>query len=372
MDLDFSGFRHLPLIDCHVHHRHPSLIPDVVALMDTVGIEAINVVSTPDPEWVNLNPQALEFKARYPHRVYVFGSLDYSELFTQGCLTSNLADQIGVLQDLGCDGLKMVEGKPLARKLLPLPPFDGPEYRDFFATLEEKGFPLLFHVADPEEFWDEELAPPGVKARGWFYDDRTFPAKEELYTEVGHVLQRHPNLRVIFAHFYFLSADLPRAATLLDTYPHVHLDICPGGEMYVNFSKQPQATREFFLRYQDRIIYGTDTGASSLRTDTTPSLDEKRQMDKHWYMHMFLETEGPFQAPPTFRQDTITGIGLPEEALVKIYRDNFQRLVGDKPVQLNQRAAYEECQRLAAISEGMGHNADEIHRIARVIGDHLL
>jgi len=371
MKLDFSGFRPLPLIDCHVHHRVSSLIPDVVSLMDSIDIEAINVLSTPHPELVNVNPQALEFKARYPQRVYVFGSLDYSELLLQGHLPSNLAEQIGVLQDLGCDGIKMVEGLPLYRKHFP--PFDGPEYQDFFAEMEARRFPLLFHVADPEEFWDEKEVPAWARARGYFYgDDPAIPSKEELYTEVSHILERHPDLRVIFAHFHFLSADLPRAARLLDAYPGVHLDICPGSEMYSNFSRQPEETREFFLTYQDRIIYGTDAAASAdLLGETGP--DMERDMAKHWYMHMFLETEGSFAAPPAFLQTdrTLTGIGLPEDALRKIYHDNFQRLAGTAPAPLHHPAAYSECQRLAAIVEGMGRNAHEIRRSARSLGESI-
>jgi hypothetical protein len=242
MDPDLSGFCALPLINCHVHHWDSSLIPDVVSLMDAIGIVAINVVSTPHPEHVNLNPQALEFKARHPERVYVFGGLDYSELTTQGSFATDLADQVAVLQDLGCDGIKMIEGKPAVRKRLPLPRFDAPEYQEYFAQMEARGFPLLFHVADPDRLWDEELVPPVARARGRFYgDDPAFPTKEQLYAEVGHVLERHPHLRVIFAHFYFLSADLPRMAALLDIYPNVHLDIAPGSGMYANFSRQPEA-----------------------------------------------------------------------------------------------------------------------------------
>jgi predicted TIM-barrel fold metal-dependent hydrolase len=370
MALDFSELHQVPIIDCHVHHGDSSLVPDIVALMDSVGIKAINVVSTPHPDHINLNPQGLEFKARYPQRVYLFGSLDYAELMAEGHLTSNLADQIDVLQNVGCDGIKMVEGKPLARKLLPLPPFDGPEYRDFFAHMERRRFPLLFHVGDPEEFWDADSVPPSARARGWFYgDDPVFPSKEDLYTEVSRVLQRHPHLQVIFAHFYFLSADLPRAAALLDAYPNVHLDICPGVEMYTNFSRQPEATREFFLAYQDRIVYGTDTGTSTL--EKGPALDRQREIGKHWTMRMFLESERPFEAPHTFRQrpETLRGIGLPSDSLRKICRENFRRLVGDAPAQLNRQAACDECHRLAALTEGMGRDANEIRRISQVIED---
>lgn len=368
MEPDLSRFRRLPLIDCHVHHSVASLVPDVVSLMESIGIDAINVVSTPHPEHLSLNPQALEFKARFPQRVYAFGCLDYSEPLAHGRFDSHLAGQIPVLQQIGCDGLKMIEGKPLVRKLLPLPPFDGPEYEPVFGEMEARGFPLLFHVADPEEFWLRDLAPAWAVARGWFYgDDPVFPSKEEMYREVASVLDRHPALKVIFAHFYFLSADLPRAADLLDTYPQVHLDICPGSEIYVNFSARPDATREFFLKYQDRLIYGSDMSASTLFSE--PGLDREREMARQWTMHMFLETEGPFEAPPTFAQaqHPLVGIGLPEDALRKVYQGNFQRVVGKRPAPLNVPAATEECQRLASTVEGMGKNPDEIRRIVQVL-----
>ncbi len=372
MEPDFSGFRPLPLIDCHVHHRDASVIPDMVSLMDSIGMEAINAVSTPHPEHLSAVPQGLEFKARHPQRVYVFGSLDYHELMTQGRLRSDLAAQIAVLQEVGCDGIKMIEGKPMARQLLGLPPFDGREYQTYFAEMEATGFPLLFHVADPDRFWDREAMASGARARGRFYgDDPALPTKEQLYMEVGHVLERHPNLKVIFAHFYFLSADLPRVAALLDAYPNVHLDISPGSGMYVNFSKDWEAAREFFLTYQDRIIFGTDTGTSALRGERGRT--RQGELEKYWYMRTFLETTGAFQTPPAFRQGptTLYGIGLPEDALKRIYHDNFRRLVGEKPALINGPAAQEECERLAAIVEGMGRSACEIRRIARVLAESL-
>lgn len=126
--------------------------------------------------------------------------------------------------------------------------------------------------------------------------------------------------------------------------------------MYLNFSKHPEEARRFFLAYQDRIVYGTDTGISTLNTGARRRLNVDQDTGKHWYMHMFLETEGPFQAPAAFRKEpeTLIGLGLPEEALRKVYRDNFLRLVGGKPARLNHSAAAEECQRLARIDEEMG------------------
>ena len=121
--------------------------------------------------------------------------------------SENLANQIAMLKEVGFDGLKMVEGTPRNRKWLQIP-FDAPEYEGMWTALEELELPLLFHVADPEEFWDRTRLPKWAQTSGRDYEDPAYPLKEELYAEMDRVLERHPNLKLILAHFYFLSADL--------------------------------------------------------------------------------------------------------------------------------------------------------------------
>ncbi len=168
-----------------------------------------------------------------------------------------LPGRCAALKAQGFDGLKLIEGKPQVRKLLPLP-LDGPEYAGLWAALESEQFPVVFHVADPDEFWDAERCPDWARSGGWDYSDGSYPSKEDLYTEVDHILARHPNLKITFAHFYFLSTDLARAARFLDAHPGVCFDLAPHIGMYHDFSRDPQAARDFFLRYSDRILYGTD------------------------------------------------------------------------------------------------------------------
>lgn len=72
------------------------------------------------------------------------------------------------------------------------------------------GFPVICHVADPEEFWDERLAPEWAKQQRWVYYLDNYPKKGELYKEMENVLNAHPNLKVILCHFYFISANLEK------------------------------------------------------------------------------------------------------------------------------------------------------------------
>ena len=77
-------------------------------------------------------------------------------------------------------------------------------------------------------------------------------------------MKRHPRLRILFPHFFFLSKDLGRLAAMLDQYPNVHTDVTPGIELYFNLSDQEKEAKAFFAKYQNRICFGTDIGADSL------------------------------------------------------------------------------------------------------------
>jgi predicted TIM-barrel fold metal-dependent hydrolase len=169
------------------------------------------------------------------------------------------------------------------------------------------------------------------------------------------VLQRHPRLKIIFAHFYFLSADLQRAAEFLDAHPSVCFDLTPGVEMYVNFARDVEAARGFFIQYQDRLVYGTDIGAAAVQRDPSQGLDWDDSLGRALIVRRFLETDGPFSAPEGIGHDLgmdsqgFHGIALPSEALEKIYHANFERLFGPAPASLDRGAALAELERVAAV-----------------------
>jgi len=352
--MDFSHFADVPIVDGHIHFPHPDLMDSLVAVMERTHVARANLVAVPDLQTVNQNPALIHFKAHHPQRVYISGALDYTQMWADPAHAPQaLASQVATLKAIGFDGLKLVEGKPAVRKLVGLR-FDGPEYAGMWAALQEQGFPVVFHVADPEEFWDAEHCPDWARTRGWFYGDGAYILKEDLYAEVERVLERRPSLRVIFAHFYFLSADLVRAGDFLDAHPNVCLDLTPGVEMYINFAHNLEATRAFFVKYQERLVYGTDVGAGSVQRDPSQGLDWTDSLGRSWVVRNFLETGEPFTAPEGMGHwlgmdaSGFHGVALPPDVLHKIYHANFERLFGPAPAQLKRDAALAELERQAA------------------------
>jgi len=329
-----------PIVDCHVHFGDVEDANLILSIMRDAGFKRMNLLSIISPIRVNFNPEEMYMKAAYPGSFYIFGGLDYSSvLLGLDRAEPSLTEQVDTMIKIGFDGVKMVEGKPIARKFL-MKPFDSKFYEEYFEYLETLQFPLLFHVNDPEEFWDPEKVPEWAKQRGWYYD-QTYPTKEELYMEIENVLENCPKLKVIFAHFYFLSGDLERASTLLDSYRNVHLDITPGSEMYYDFSAKREEWRRFFIRYQDRILYGTDINNE---------MTLERAVNHANRIRRFLETDEPVRwGTYPGKGESLIGLKLPAHVTRKIYFENFERIVGKKPRTLNLEEAIKECERLARL-----------------------
>jgi hypothetical protein len=348
--MDFKILADIPVIDGHVHFSHLQRMEDMLELMKTVRLDKLNLVSLPDSETINHNAALLGFKAHHRECAYICGTLDYVQL-PRDRVPEILAAQVATLKAVGFDGLKLIEGKPSMRKVIPFR-LDSPEYEKMWGELEKLGMPVVLHAGDPEEFWDTNRCPAWARSSGWNYSDGTYPSREQIYAEVDHLVERHPGLRLILAHFYFLSADLQRASAFLDAHANVSYDLTPGVEMYGNFSRNHDAARRFFVKYQDRLIYGTDVNSDILQGSP---LGRFTSLAVSWLVRNFLESDGEFWMPLATKDwlapdlDAFRGLGLPRPALERIYSGNFQRLFGCMPVGLDTRQALAELERVAAV-----------------------
>jgi predicted TIM-barrel fold metal-dependent hydrolase len=338
------------IIDGHVHMGRSSEEGAMLAIREATGIDKMALVSIQNPATGAGLAQSLYMKAQHPDLFYVFAGLNHAHKLSGGRVTTaSLAEQVEDFARIGCDGIKMIEGKPTSRQRMAVSMTD-PYYAGYWDRVEELGVPIVCHVNDPEEFWDPARTPRWAKERNWGYgpDD---VKKEQLYAEVDEVLTRHPGLRIILAHFYFLSADLPRAARFFDEHPTVCFDLAPGIEMLYNLSRDVDASRSFFVKYADRIVFGTDLSSGQ-------SVEEGRI--RAGIVFRWLESEDAFRVPQAAdfllgspEDGVIRGMSLPDGVLSTIYRDNWHRLVGPEPHPLDVGQTVHACKRLAALAEAM-------------------
>lgn len=340
------------IIDCHIHYALPVDPKEIIDVMKQTNTDWANLVIVPHRQRISSVPDALMVKMMYPKQISVFGSLDVTQYFLhQKSLGKHFVTYVKRMMACGCDGIKMIEGKPQMRKTIPIPDFDSKVWDPFWEYAQVSKLPILWHVNDPEEFWDINKIPSWAKARGWFYD-KTVVNNEDQYRQVINVLNKYPLLKITFAHFFFMSAQLPRLAALFDRFPNISVDLTPGIEMYINLSKTKEEAQAFFIKYQDRIMYGTDIGARSVLSDSTIHIDSKESLRRCEIVKAFLENEEEFliQADGNFLIGTddfsLRGLGLEESVKRKIYADNFQNFIGGKINPVSPKMVIQECHRL--------------------------
>lgn len=308
-------FFRYPISDVHIHVFRQEDAFDVIKMADELSYDQYNILSATSlgPRFAADNLLTAWLKIKEPYRCHGFAGFNYPE--TGAPEAEDLLKQAQDFHALGFDGIKMMDGKPGIRRKIGKP-LDDPLYDPMFDYLEQQNWPVLYHVNDPIEFWTWDLMPEWAKAMGdrVFYGNGEYPSKDTIEAEAVHVVEKHPRLRIIFAHFFFIADDLDKAAGYFERFPNLMFDITPGWEMFESFANRYDESREFFRKYADRIIFGTDTISDHWRT-TVGNL--RRVMETDEYFVSF--------------EENCHGLNLDEKTLRQIYIENYHKFLPAKP-----------------------------------------
>ena len=334
--MEFSEFADLPIIDCHAHiplriRKEDDLKKEAETLKELIKKGYLTQM------YLSAGSLGLYLKVKYPGFFYAGCPLPNPE-------ASRRVDwdrYLSRLMEAGFDGVGEIVSKPAPRR--ERIPLNDPYYEGFWSTCESRGYTVLCHVADPEEFWDERLAPSWAKERGWIYCGDEYPSKEELYNEMEEILDNHPRLKIVLCHFYFMSADLEGLSSFLERHRNANVDLALGIELIYNISKRRDDWRTFFIEYGDRIFFGTDIGVSR---------SFQQHLDRIWLIRNFLESDEEFYTPSTADQlltryeEPFRGLSLPRHILERIYSANFRRLWGAEPKSVKVDLAVSICEEM--------------------------
>ncbi len=165
----------------------------------------------------------------------------------------------------------------------------------------------------------------------WSFYGPQWPDRLSLLGELERVFAKHPKTTFISVHFGNNAEDLDYVDRILDTYPNVYIDTAARlGEIGRH---PPDKVRNFFIKHADRVLFGTDIGLSergimlgSTGREVPTEADIKPFYDAHW---RFFEGHEKAIAHPTPVQGrwTIDAIDLPDDVLLKLYRDNAMRVL---------------------------------------------
>jgi len=334
------------IIDSHIHYSYPKQIESVIEALNEEDARYGNLVAQILPKYSSETIDVLFGKLKSKGRLYCFGSLDPTAYINQENMSEKLINHVKNLILIGCDGIKMLEGKPEVRKQFPIPDFDLPIWDDFFNFLEEEQINVIWHVNDPIEFWDLNKIPSWAKDAGWYYDD-TFVNYHKQLNQLINRLNKNPNLNITFAHFLFLSNDLDLLQTLFDKFPHISVDIAPGIELFINLAQNIDKSRAFFIKNQDRIIYGTDICRLRENLDDDFNIKDgitRGKLCKGFLLDEHLSIKGDKKSLLGADDFIIPGLNLPFSVSDKILAGNFLNKV-NTPRSVNIELLKEEIEK---------------------------
>jgi predicted TIM-barrel fold metal-dependent hydrolase len=304
-----------PVIDYH-NHLDAQDPRSVLRIMDECGVELIVNIT------MRVGGEALEMLRKFhlaaKERFATYGWMDWSDLQSPGFF-QRAVDRLEELVDHGACGLKLWKdlGTSLVDARGKLLQVDDERLAPLFDKAAELDVPIMFHIADPDAFFlpidsqnerYEELAAHPE----WSFYPSVF-SKQGLLAQRDRVFARHPKTRFVAAHVAEHPEDLVYVGRLLDTCPNVSIDI---GARCAELGRQPYTARNFFVKYSDRILFGTDL------------VPEHEMYRLHF---RFLETDDQYFEYPSHasRQGrwNIYGLFLPDEVLRRVYRDNAQRFL---------------------------------------------
>ncbi len=328
-----------PVIDAHNHLWDASdPVDKVVEAMDAVGVACYCNLTT--NVRMQMSGDGYTFGAgriedffenvvdQHPHRFYGFTMATFARPITEPLVVDYrafVAETTAMLRDhvaAGARGLKILKELGLhyrdaAGDLIRV---DDERLAPIWDEAGSLGVPVLIHQSDPRAVFDP-ITPDNEhyvtlqKNPSWSFADPKFPRKAELLKRRDRLVRSHPDTTFMLPHMANYCEDLAYVGKLLDENPNVFIDLSARCD---ELGRQPYSAREFLIRYQDRVCFGSDMPAS---------------LEMYRFYFRFLETFDEHILPPDYDgifgryRWRVHGLGLPDEVLRKLYFENALKLI---------------------------------------------
>ena len=305
-----------PFIDVHNHQWGMTSqdLSKLVRDMDSLNMKVMVNLSGGSGD--NIKKGISNVRASYPNRFIIFANIEFKGIGENGW-TEKAVQQLETDVKNGANGLKIFknlglsvkdnEGKRVT--------VDDTRLDPIWEKCGELKIPVLIHTADPKPFWDatdehnerwmEIVSHPGRK-RG---NDNPVPW-EKLIEEQQTMFRKHLKTTFIAAHFGWYPNDLAKLGSVLDQLPNVMVEF---GAVIAELGRQPIMAKQFFTKYQDRILFGKDSWVpEEYKTYFRVLETADEYFPYHKKYHAFW---------------SMYGMGLPDEILKKVYYKNALRII---------------------------------------------
>jgi predicted TIM-barrel fold metal-dependent hydrolase len=307
-----------PFIDIHNHQpvfRGADDLDKLVKDMDALNLRVMVNLSGSYGDAFK-KAYATYRTGKFKDRFALFANLTFRDLDAPD-YPDRVAAQLEADIKAGAQGLKIFKnfGMDLKDSKGERIKVDDPRFDKAFQVLGANGLCCLIHTAEPKPFFDPvdkynerwlELATLPGRRR----PPDKYPPWEVLMKEQHNLFRRHKNVRFINAHLGWLGGDLAQLGKLMEEMPNMYTEL---GAVLAELGRQPRFARQWFIRYQDRVLMGKDTWAP----------------EEYWTYFRVLETADEYFDYYRKRHAfwKMYGLDLPDEVLKKVYFKNALKLV---------------------------------------------
>ena len=326
-----GDFQRVDKIDAHVHLHGRAERFMAQAIADRFRVLTIDVDSPDFPPIAEQQQAAVSLRQRYPGWV-AFAATFPVDGFQSPGWSDAAVRHIDEAVAQGAMGVKiwknigMVLRNPDGSYVMP----DDPRLEPVIAHLERKHIVLLGHQAEPLNCW---LAPEKMTVRSdreyfrehpqyYMYRHPDMPTHDAILAARDRMLRAHPQLRFDGVHLASLEWDVDRVGDFLDRFPNAVVDLAARlVHLEYQAASDPDKVRRFLIRYQDRILYGSDTGYGP--GESAPA--EIAALHADWLKDWGFLVTGERMHSADFGAE-FRGLRLPRTVVDKIYRGNAEEL----------------------------------------------
>jgi len=324
-----ADFDRVEKIDAHVHIHGQAAAFMAQAIQDNFRILTINVDYPDFPPIAEQRSAAVDLRQRYPGRVAFVATFSV-ENFQSPSWAAETLQTLDEAVAQGAVGVKIWKNigmslrDPDGRYVMP----DDRRFEPLFARLERGHIVLLGHQAEPLNCWLSFDQMTVRSDREYFrehpqyymYQHPEMPSHEVILAARDRMLKAHPALQFDAVHLASLEWDVDKVANFLDRFPKARVDLA-ARMVHLEFqaARNPGKVRRFLIRYQGRVLYGSDNGYGPADSDPAAVAAVHSGWLSDW---RFLTTADPMQSadfPESFQ-----GLRLPRKVIDKLYRGNAQ------------------------------------------------
>ena len=326
-----ADFANVPKIDAHLHlHGDSQAVYLAQASKDNFRALTINVDYGDFPPPARQRQVASKLAHAYPKDIAWVATFSTKGFEQQGWTENTLKDLDTALAD-GAVGVKVwknigMELRDASGKLVMV---DDARFDGLFDGLTKRGTMVLGHQGEPHNCWLPLEQMTVNSDREYFaahpayhmYRHPEMPSYEQQMAARDQLLAKHPKLRFTGVHLASLEWDIDRLARFLDAHPAVNVDVAARvGQLQYQSQRDREHVRAFFVRYQDRLMYGSDLAQSA----DQPDADFARDLDTVWRRDWrYFATDDSVTVPEL--DQPARGLALPRKVIDKLFRVNAEK-----------------------------------------------